>query len=86
MTVATPVDVTAWADGLYTVYDNDKLYDLCDLQNPTLSTVPKDDFFGGKSVNQTLIHQIGGGGSASLATTLANTQASLIEEFVGITR
>lgn len=84
--VATAVDVTAWADGLYTVYDNDKLYDLCDLQNPTLSTIPKDDKFGGKGVNQQLIYGIGGGGSASLTTTLANTQASQIEEFVNITR
>lgn len=84
--VATPVDVTAWADGLYQIYDNDKLYDLCDLQNPTLSTVPKDETFGGKGVNQQLIHGIGGGGSASLTVTLANTQASQIEEFVNITR
>jgi hypothetical protein len=80
------VDTTAWADALYTTYDNDKLYDLCDLQNPTLSTVPKDESFGGKGVNQSLFYGIGGGGSASLTTTLANTQASQIEEFVNITR
>jgi hypothetical protein len=86
MTVATPVDVTAWADGLYTVYDNDKLYDLCDLNNPTLASIPKDETYPGKGVNQSLIYGIGGGGSASLAVTLQNTQASQIEEFVNITR
>lgn len=80
------VDLTAWADALYTTYDNDKLYDLCDLRNPTLSTIPKDEKFGGKGVNQGFIYQIGGGGSASLSVTLANTKASKPEEFVNITR
>ncbi len=80
------VDVTAWNDALYVTYDNDKLYNLCDLQNPTLSTIPKDEKFGGRSTSVGVIYQIGGGGSASLSTTITNTQASSPEEFSSITR
>lgn len=80
------VDLTAWNDALYINYDNDKKYQLCDLMNPTLSSIEKDTEFGGRHVSQALIYQIGGGGSASIATTIANTLASIPEEFVGITR
>ncbi len=84
--MTTPVDLTAWNDALTINYDNDKLYDLCDLNNPTLASIEKDEEFGGRSVSQNLIYQIGGGGSATFATTLTNSIASIPEEFSSITR
>jgi hypothetical protein len=80
------VDLTAWNDALYIHYDNDKKYVLCDLQNPTLSSIEKDESFPGRHASQGLIYQIGGGGSASLSQTITNSIASIPEEFVGITR
>src|SRR5688572_29332957 len=80
------VDLTAWNDALYIHYDNDKLYNLCDLQNPTLSTIEKDEKFPGRSLSQGLIYQIGGGGSAVLSTSITNSLASIPEEFAGILR
>lgn len=80
------VDLTAWNDALYVNYDNDKKYQLCDLMNPTLSSIEKDTEFGGRNASQNLIYQIGGGGSASIATTIANSLASVPEEFLAITR
>lgn len=35
-------DLTAWNDALYVNYDNDKKFELCDLRNPTVMSVPKD--------------------------------------------
>src|SRR5690606_33280493 len=80
------VDLAALNDALYVNYDNDKKYDLCDLSNPTLADIPKDTEFGGRSANQTLLYQVGGGGSAVLSTTIANSIASVFEEFVAIPR
>jgi len=80
------VDLTTWNDALYIHYDNDKLYNLCDFQNPAVQTLDKDESFPGRSASQGLIYQIGGGGSASYALSLANTLASIPEEFVGILR
>ncbi len=80
------VDLTAWNDALYVNYDNDKKYQLCDLMNPTLSSIEKDQEFGGRNCSQNLIYQIGGGGSASIAVTITNSTASIPEEFAGILR
>ncbi len=80
------VDLTAWNDALYVNYDNDRKYQLCDLMNPTLSSIEKDQEFGGRNCSQNLIYQIGGGGSASIAVTITNSTASIPEEFAGILR
>lgn len=79
-------DLTAWNDALYVHYDNDKLYNLCDLTNPTLAEIEKDESFPGRHASQGLIYQIGGGGSASISKSITNALSSVPEEFVGITR
>jgi hypothetical protein len=79
-------DLTAWNDALKTHYDDAKKYELCDLMNPTLSDIPKEENFGGRSCNQSLIYQIAGGGSANIQKSITNALASIPEEFVAIPR
>jgi hypothetical protein len=83
--VAT-TDLTAWNDALKTHYDDAKKYELCDMMNPTLADLPKEENFGGKSCNQSLIYQIAGGGSADIAKSITNALSSIPEEFVAIPR
>jgi hypothetical protein len=83
--VAT-VDLTAWNDALYVHYTTDRLYNLADRQNPTLGQLQKDTKAGGRHLSQGLIYEIGGGGSADLALSVSESQASTPEEFIPILR
>lgn len=80
------VDLTAWNDALYVHYVNDRLYNLADLDNPILGQVAKDTNAGGRHLSQGLIYQIGGGGSADIALSISESQASIPEEFIPILR
>lgn len=80
------VDLSAWNDALYIHYTTDRLYNLADLDNPTLGQVAKDTKAGGRHLSQGLIYQIGGGGSADIAQSITDSQASIPEEFIPILR
>lgn len=80
------VDLTAWNDALYIHYTTDRLYNLADLDNPTLGQIAKDTNAGGRHLSQGLIYQIGGGGSADIALSISEAQASIPEEFIPILR
>lgn len=80
------VDLAAWNDALYVHYTNDRLYNLADLENPTLGSIAKDTKAGGRHLSQGLIYQIGGGGSADIALSISESQASIPEEFIPILR
>lgn len=80
------VDLSAWNDALYVHYTNDRLYNLADLENPVLGTIAKDTKASGRHLSQGLIYQIGGGGSADIALSISESQASIPEEFIPILR
>lgn len=80
------VDLSAWNDALYVHYTNDRLYNLADLENPTLGSIAKDTKATGRHLSQGLIYQIGGGGSADIALSISESQASIPEEFIPILR
>lgn len=80
------VDLVAWNDALNIHYVDDRLYNLADIDCPTLGTIAKDTKATGRSLSQRLMWQMAGGGSADLAQSVTDSLESKVDEFDGIKR